>query len=326
MSLTGFAAPWWFLLFVAVAAIAAGYLLAQRARRKRVLRFANLPLLDRVAPRALGRRRHLPAALLVVSLSLFSIGMAGPTADQRVPRNRATVMLVIDVSLSMQSTDIVPTRLQAAQEAARTFVRDMPAGINVGLVSFAGTATTLVAPTVQRDSVIRQIDTLKLAPSTATGEGIYAALQAIDGLEAVLTGPDGPPPARIVLMTDGKETVPEDLNSPRGCFTAAQAAKQHNIPIAGISFGTTDGTVDIDGHPVPVPVDDDAVRQTAELSGGQFYKAASAQEIKQVYADLGEQIGYETRKEDDSRPWMTVGLFVLIAASVSSLLLGQRLP
>ena len=326
MSVSGFNAPWWFLLMLVVAAVAAGYVLTQRARRRRVLRFANLALLDRVAPRGQGRQRHLPAALLITSLALFTVGMAGPTAEQKVPRNRATVMLVIDVSLSMQATDIAPTRLVAAQEAARSFVRDMTPGINLGLVSFAGTATVLVTPTTRREGVVSAIDTLKLAPSTATGEAIFAALQTIDGFSAVTGDATGPPPARIVLMTDGKQTVPEDRSAARGCYTAAQVAKDRGVPISGISFGTLDGTVDIDGKPVPVPVDDRAVQQIAQLSGGQYFKAASAEEIKQVYANLAEQIGYELREADASRPWMALGLFVLFGATASSLLIGQRLP
>ncbi|KAA9154513.1 VWA domain-containing protein [Amycolatopsis acidicola] len=326
MSLSGFSAPWWFLLFIVVAAVVAGYVLVQRARRKRTLRFANLALLDKVAPRAQGWPRHVPAALLIVALILLTVGLAGPTAEQKVPRNRATVMLVIDVSLSMEATDVKPTRIKAAQDAANSFARALTPGINLGLVSFAGTATVLVAPTTERQNVVTAIDGLKLAQSTATGEGIYAALQSIDGFSSMVGGADGPPPARIVLMSDGKQTVPEDLYAPRGAFTAAQEAKKQQVPISTISFGTNHGSVTIDGREVPVDVDDGSLQEVARLSGGDFYQAGSAEQLKQVYDDLGEQIGYELKEADASKPWFVLGTLCLIVAAGSSLFIGQRLP
>ncbi|WP_410597642.1 VWA domain-containing protein [Amycolatopsis sp. lyj-23] len=326
MKLTGFASPWWFLLLIAVAAVAVGYVLAQRARRKRTMRFANLDLLEKVAPKSQGWIRHLPAVLIVLSLLLLTVALAGPTAEQKVPRNRATVMLVIDVSLSMEATDVLPTRLQAAQEAATSFARNMTPGINLGLISFAGTATVLVNPTTDRNGVIKAIENLKLAQSTATGEGIFAALQSVESFSSVVGGADGPPPARIVLMSDGKQTVPEDLYAARGGYTAAQAAKQAGVPISSISFGTTHGSVTIDDKPQPVSVDDESLREIARLSGGEFYKAASAEELKKVYADLGEQIGYELKDADASKPWVVVGTLILMLGAAASLFFGQRLP
>ncbi|MEV6647148.1 VWA domain-containing protein [Amycolatopsis sp. NPDC051371] len=326
MSLTGFTAPWWFLLLIAVAAVAVGYVVVQRARRKRTMRFANLALLDKIAPKSQGWVRHLPAVLIVLSLLLLTVGLAGPTAEQKVPRNRATVILVIDVSLSMEATDVAPTRLKAAQDAATQFARNMTPGINLGLISFAGTATVLVNPTTDRNGVIKAIENLKLAQSTATGEGIFAALQSVESFSSVVGGADGPPPARVVLMSDGKQTVPEDLYAARGGYTAAQAAKQAGVPISSISFGTTHGSVDIDGKAQPVSVDDESLREIARLSGGDFYKAASAEELKKVYADLGEQIGYELKDADASKPWVVVGTLILMMGAAASLFFGQRLP
>ena len=327
MSLTGFATPWWFLLLIVVAGVTAGYIVVQRLRRKRTMRFSNLELLDSVAPKRQGWPRHVPAALLIVSLILLTFSLAGPTAEQKVPRNRATVMLVIDVSLSMESTDVAPTRLKAAQDAARSFAEGLTPGVNLGLISFAGTATVLVAPTTERAGVVKSIDNLKLAQSTATGEGIFAALQSIEGFSSVVGGAEGPPPARVVLMTDGKQTVPtDDPYDPRGAYTAAQEAKKQQVPVSSISFGTSHGTVDIEGKEVPVEVDDDSMEEIARLSGGEFYKAATAEELKRVYASLGEQIGYETKDADASRPWVMLGTIALIGAAGSSLLIGQRLP
>ncbi|WP_104480289.1 VWA domain-containing protein [Actinokineospora auranticolor] len=327
MSFRNFSAPWWFLLLVAIGALVVGYVMVQRMRRKRTLRFTNLELLEKVAPRGPSRLRHIPAIVLVLALMLLTTAMAGPTAEQRVPRNRATVMLVIDVSLSMEATDVAPTRLKAAQVAAKSFAEGLTPGVNLGLITFAGTATVLVAPTTDRGGVAKAIDNLKLAQSTATGEAIFAALQSIDGFSQVVGGPDGPPPARIVLMSDGKQTIPtENEDDPRGSFTAAKAAAERKIPITTISFGTADGTVEIEGRTQSVAVDDDAMKEIASLSAGDFYKAATADQLRKVYDTLGEQIGYEIKEADASRPWLILGTIAALIAAAGSLVLSQRLP
>lgn len=326
MNLTGFASPWWFLLLIVVAAVVVGYVLAARSRRKRTMRFSNLALLERVAPTGRRWTRHVPSVLLMVSLLLLTFALAGPTAEQKVPRNRATVMLVMDVSLSMEATDVEPTRLKAAQDAASQFAEGLTPGVNLGLISFAGTATVLVAPTTERAGVTNAIRNLQLAQSTATGEGIFAALQSVESFSSVVGGAQGPPPARVVLMTDGKQTVPQDEYAPRGAFTAATKAKEKDIPVSTISFGTSHGSVEIEGQDVPVQVDDPSMREIARLSGGDFYKAATAEELGEVYESLGEQIGYETKDTDASRPWVVLGTIVLFGAAASSLLIGRRLP
>lgn len=321
MSFSNFVAPWWFLLLVAVALLAAAYVLVQRMRRKRVLRFTNLELLEKVAPKRERWSRHVPAAFLLAALALLTVALAGPTSEQRVPRNRATVMLVIDVSLSMKATDVKPSRLEAAQVAAKSFVEGLTPGINLGLITFAGSATVLVAPTTDRAAVSQSIDGLKLAQSTATGDAIMAAMASIDSFGKVVGGAEGPPPARIVLMSDGKETV-----GTRKAFDAADDAKKAGIPISTISFGTEDGVVDIEGRQQAVPVDDDSMKEIAKLSGGEFFKAATAEELRRVYDTLGEQIGYEKKQADASKPWLVLGTLTAMFAAAAALLLGQRLP
>ena len=327
MNLAGFTSPLWFLLLVVVAALAAGYVWMQRRRRRHVLRFANLAMLERVAPKRQGWQRHLPVALLLSALALFTVALAGPTAEQKVPRNRATVMLVIDVSLSMRATDIEPNRLAAAQREATRFAHDLTPGVNLGLVSFAGSPTVLVSPTTERVSVIRAIDSLKLAEATGTGEAIFAALSSIEAFGAVVSDAQGPPPARIVLLTDGKQTVPTpDGDDPRGAFTAARAASAAKIPISAISFGTAYGQVEINGERQPVPADDESIRRVANLSGGQFYDAGSAGQLNDVVNTLGEQIGYETKRADASKPWLIAGTLIAVLAAAVALAIGQRLP
>ncbi|MGH3796988.1 MAG: VWA domain-containing protein [Pseudonocardiaceae bacterium] len=327
MSLEGFTAPIWFLLLVVVAALLAGYLWMLRRQRRHFLRFANLAMLESVAPRRPGWQRHVPVALLLVALVLFTVALAGPTAEHKVPRNRATVMLVIDVSLSMQATDIEPNRLAAAQRSAKSFTEKLTPGVNLGLVSFAGSATVLVSPTTERASVTQAIDNLKLAEATGTGEAIFAALSAIDAFGAVVADAQGPPPARIVLLSDGKQTVPTpDPDDPRGAFSAARAAAQAKVPISTISFGTEYGRVEINGSWQDVRADDESMRRIAKLSGGEFYNAASAGQLSAVYDTLGEQIGYETKRTDASRPWLIAGTLVAVLAAAGALAIGQRLP
>jgi Ca-activated chloride channel family protein len=326
MTLSGFEHAWFFLFLIAVFAIAALYILVQVARHKRMLRFANMELLESVAPKRPSRWKHLPAILLVVSLLMFTVAMAGPTHDIRIPRNRAVVMLVIDVSQSMRATDVSPNRLAAAQEAAKQFADQLTPGINLGLIAYAGTATVLVSPTTNREASKNAIDKLQLADRTATGEGIFTALQAIATVGAVIGGGDEPPPARVVLMSDGKETVPSNPDNPKGAYTAARTAKDQGVPISTVSFGTPYGYVEINDQRQPVPVDDEMLKKIAELSGGQAYTASSLEQLKEVFTNLQEQIGYETRKGDASAGWLRLGALVLAFAALAAMLINRQLP
>ncbi|MFD3595589.1 VWA domain-containing protein [Nocardia sp. NPDC058640] len=334
MSISHFTAVAWLGFLAVVALLVLGYVLVQRARHKRMLQFGNMAILERVAPSRPSPMRHAPIALILVGLVLLTIAAAGPTAVQKVPRNRATVVLVMDVSLSMEATDVEPDRLQVAQKAGKEFVEGLTPGINLGFVTFAGTASVMVSPTTNREAVKHSIDNIKLAERTATGEGILTALQSIDTLAAVLGGAETPPPARVVLMSDGKQTVPDDkdVDNPRHGFTAARLAKNKGIPVSTISFGTEWGTVEIpdsDGkgsQRVKVAVDNDSLREIAELSGGDFYTASSLAELTAVYDTLEEQIGYETTRGDASRPWLLAGMLAIAAGVVVSLLYRQRLP
>ena len=326
MTLSGFEHAWFFLFLFVVLGIVALYIVVQLARHRRMLRFANMELLESVAPKRPSRWRHLPAILLVLSLLLFTVAMAGPTHDVRIPRNRAVVMLVIDVSQSMRATDVSPNRLAAAQEAAKQFADQLTPGINLGLIAYAGTASVLVSPSTNRDATKSAIDKLQLADRTATGEGIFTALQAIATVGAVIGGGDQPPPARIVLMSDGKETVPSNPDNPKGAYTAARTAKDQGVPVSTVAFGTPYGTVDMNGQRQPVPVDDEMLKKIAQLSNGQAYTASNLEQLKEVFTNLQEQIGYETRKGDASAGWLRLGALVLALAALAAMLLNRRLP
>jgi Ca-activated chloride channel family protein len=326
MTLSGFEHVWFFLFLFVVLGLVALYILGQSARRRRMQQFANTELLESVAPKRPSRWRHLATILLVLSLVLFTVAMAGPTHDVRIPRNRAVVMLVIDVSQSMKATDVSPSRMAAAQEAAKHFVDQMTPGVNLGLISYAGTATVLVSPTTNRDASKVAIDKLQVADRTATGEGIFTALQAISTVGAVIGGGDEPPPARIVLMSDGKETVPSNPDNPKGAYTAARTAKDQGVPISTVSFGTPHGYVEINDQRQPVPVDDAMLKKIAQLSGGDAYTASNLEQLNEVFTNLQEQIGYETRKGDASESWLRLGALVLALAALAALLINRRLP
>lgn len=326
MSLSEFQHPLWLVLVVVPLALAIGYVIALRSKRRRTVRFGNFGVL-RTVDRG-GRRwfTHVPAVLLILSLLALVVALAGPQKEQKVPRNRATVMLVVDVSLSMESTDVSPSRLEAAQQAATTFANNLTPGVNLGLVSYAGTASMLVAPTTDRGPVVRAVERLRLDERTATGEAIYTATQAVTTFTESLGGTDQAPPARIVLLSDGKETVPADPTEERGAFTAAERAEEAGIPVSTISFGTLYGTVDIQGRPQPVPVDDASLRTIAEISGGDFFTASSLEELDSVYRTLEEQIGFEWKKADASRPWLVIGSLLAMLAAAGSLVAHRRIP
>ncbi len=327
VSLTGFQHIWWLVLFVVVVLGLIGlYAFAQAARRRRLQQFANAELLDSVAPKRPTVWRHVPAVLLGISLLLCTIAVAGPTYDQRLPRNRAVVMLAIDVSQSMRATDVEPSRLAAAQEASKKFVDELTPGINLGVIAYAGTATVMVSPTTNRDASRRAIDNLQVADRTATGEAIFTALSSISTVGAVIGGGDTPPPARIVLFSDGKETVPSNPDNPKGAFTAARTAKDQGVPISTISFGTENGSVEVNEERVPVPVDDAMMKKIAELSGGESYTASNIEELNKVYGTLQDQIGYETVRGEATTGWLRLAALVAAVAAVASLLINRRLP
>ncbi|WP_161927682.1 VWA domain-containing protein [Gordonia crocea] len=320
--------PWWLLGLLVVAGLIGLYVYIQRKRTSRAMKFANLEILKTVTPKRTDRFRHVPFALLAVGLILLTVALAGPQADRKVPRNRATVMLVMDVSRSMNATDVAPSRIKAAQAAAKKFATELTEGINLGLISFAGTPTTLVSPTPDHNATKDAVDKLQLDDKTATGEGIFAALDQIRTLNSLLGGDKGAPPAHIVLLSDGKQTVPESQDAPRGAFSAARKAKERGVPVSTISFGTQSGAVEIEGERIPVPVDDASLKKISQLAapGGRFFTASSLEELNAVYSSLQEQIGYETTRGENSHPWVLAGTILALLGAVGALVLNQRLP
>jgi Ca-activated chloride channel family protein len=313
-----FLEPLWLLAVIPVLALAGVYVWRQLRRRSYAVKFTNVDLLKSLAPRGLGYRRHLAAGAFLLTLLTLACALARPSTDAKQPLERATIMLAIDVSLSMQATDVAPTRIGAAQQAAKEFVQQLPAGYNVGLVSFAKSANVLVSPTKDRASINQAIDSLQLAEATATGEAVFTCLSAIQSVPA--DGANGAPPARVVLLSDGYRTAGRPIED------AASAASSANVPVSTIAFGTDEGTVQIQGQTQRVPVDRASLQKLAEITRGHYYEAASLSELKQVYQDMGSSIGYRTVPREITQWYVGIALLFAFAAAGMSLLWTSRLP
>ncbi|GAA2091434.1 VWA domain-containing protein [Actinomadura alba] len=313
-----FLAPGRLLLLTALLVLTALYVVLQLRRGRYAVRFTNLALLEKVAPVRPGWRRHAPAAAFLLMLGLFVTGFARPTTDVRVPREQATIMVAVDVSTSMEATDIEPSRITAAKGAARAFVNSLPARFNVGLVAFSGSATVTVAPTTDRRAMLAGIDRLTLSPRTAIGEGVFTSLQAITDF-GVQFG-ESAPPGRVVLLSDGTNTAG------RSPVTAAERAAQTRVPVSTIAYGTAEGVIYQNGTPVAVPVDGPALERLAQETGGRFYEAATGDELRQVYEDIGSSVGYRTERREIWAWFIGAGLLFACAAAAGSLLWFSRIP
>ncbi|MFI7024087.1 VWA domain-containing protein [Micromonospora sp. NPDC049900] len=306
-------------LLAGVVALVVGYLVTQRRRSRYAVRFTNLRLLDKVAPSRPAWRRHVPAGLFVAMLALLVVGFARPTDEVRVPRERATVMVAVDVSRSMLADDVPPDRLIAAKDAAREFVADLPEEFNVGLVAFAGSAQVMVPPTGDREVMAAGIDRLDEGVTgvqgTAIGDAIDASLESIRTLDAQAV--TEPPPARVVVLSDGANTTGRNPTS------AAGDAVEAGVPVDTISFGTLDGQI---GAGQRVPVDGETLRVVSEQSGGGYYEAGSSAELREAYADIGSSVGYRMERQDVSARFIGGGLVLALLAAAASMFWFSRLP
>ena len=313
-----FLAPYRLWLLLLVLGLAVAYVVLQRRKPAFAVRFTELELLASVAPRSPSWRRHLPAAALLLSLAALTVAFARPEAEVEVPRERATIIVALDTSISMEALDVSPDRITAAKESAVDFVQGLPERFNVGLVSFSGNASIVVPPTQDHVAVVAAVRGLPLGPSTAIGEAVFASLQAISAVPGEI-GQD-PPPARIVLLSDGTNTVGRPLS------LAAEAARQAGVPVSTIAFGTAEGTVEVQGQRIPVPVDGPALERFADSTGGTSFAAESGEELTSVYDDIGSQVGTTTERREVTAAVTGVGLGLALLAALGSLLWSSRLP
>ena len=323
----------WALLLVPVAL--AAYLLAQRRRSRYTVRFTNLDLLANVVSAKPGWRRHVPPAFYLLAMAALLVSLARPQALALVPKEQATVILVMDVSGSMNATDVEPTRLVSSQRAAASFVEQLPEKFRVGIVSFASTAQTLTRPTTDRPAVYEAIQSLHAEGATAMGDGIERALDVKrpppSAGGAKPTPAPGPQqaddaPLVVLLLSDGANT--QGRAQP---MEAASDAKELGVPVFTIALGTDRGMVDVPDETgtmrrIPVPPDELTLQRIAETTGARFFAAPSSRDLKGVYRELGSKIGFVKERQEVTVVFAATGLLFLVAGAAMSLVWFSRFP
>ncbi len=316
------------LVLLVVLGLAIVYALLQRRRGRFALQFSDASLLDSVAPRRPGWRRHLVASCFLAVIALLVVSVAGPARSREVPRERAIVILTIDTSFSMGAIDVDPTRIGAAQEAARQFLESAPVGVDVGLVSFHEAPIIEVPPTPDRRAVLDAIDTLELGPFTNTGDALSASITTLKRtVEQLEVSDDSAPPAVVVLLSDGEPTIGRPIED------AIAEATQAGIPVSTVALGTALGEVTVEDPDFPgtffdvdVPGNESTLRTVAEATGGSFFATASAEELAAVYRDIGSAVGFEQVDEDISAWFTSAALVLALLTSALSLRWFQRIP
>lgn len=328
-------------LLCAVPLLLLGYLWLLRQRRQPVLRYASVALVRHAMEPGRAWRRHVPPALLLAALALLLFAAARPQAALPLPTDQATVVLAVDVSLSMQADDIKPSRLDAAREAAKAFVRQLPAGARVGVVSFAGTAQVVQPPTYNRESLLAAIDRLHLQHGTAMGSGIVAALSELFPHEAMDLGeaafmpltahapraaprptqaaPTSMAAATIVLLTDGRSHYGVHP------LQAADMAAARGVRIHAVGLGAS-GTPDagLDDWSLVLQLDEDLLREVTRLTRGDYFRAGSSEALLQAYERMGARLQVQLRETELSAPLALGALLLMATAAVLSLLWGRR--
>jgi Ca-activated chloride channel homolog len=347
-----FATPWALLALLLVPLVVIALVLARRRRIRYAIRYPALDVLAGVVERE-RRGRWIPAALLVLALTALLLGAARPMARVPVPRDEATVVLIIDVSGSMNADDVEPTRMEAAQRAASRFLDRLPERFQVGLVTFSNEAETLVPPTTDREAVRSALDTLNANGGTAMGDGLARALDVIEAARQQAAGaaagppttadpsapsttaPPGTPdngaaqapvtPAVTLLLSDGANSAGGDP------FVQAERARQLRVPVYTIALGTANGVLRqpnaFGGTRIqPVPPDPDSLARIAEASSGRFFRAPTSENLTAVYDSLGSRIGFRMEEREVTVAFTAAGLLLLAAAGALRMRRGARLP
>jgi len=324
---------WWML---ALPLLVAGYLWLLRRRTRTVLRISDLSLARRAAGPTW--RRHVPPALVLAALGLLLLALSRPTAPLTLPWTRSTILLAIDVSLSMRVKDVQPSRMVAAQEAARSFLNELPRPIDVGIVTFAGTAQVAQQATLDRPSLLAAIDAIQMQRGTAIGSAIVLCLaelfpdHGIDLAEMTfgpqrqgrsLDAAQKPPPkqvepvppgsyesAAIILLSDGRRTTGVDT------LEAAKMAADRGVRIYVVGLGTPDGHASAgEGMSFYLQLDEPTLREVARLTGGEYHHAASAEALRVVYQKLGTRVQTQARETELTALLALAAALLLVAGS-----------
>jgi len=316
-------------LLLALPALVALYLWLLYRRKKNTVRFASLAMVKQAAGKGPGWRRHVPPALLLLAIATLLVATARPTAVVTLPSQQETIILAMDVSGSMRAADVHPNRLVASQEAAKAFIKDLPRSVRVGVVSFAGTAAVVQPPTQSREDIVAAIDRFQLQRGTAIGSGIVLSLATMfpdDGIDlSQITGarnmPLGPgdkpkkeftpvqpgsyPSGAIIMLTDGQRTTGPDP------MDAAKMAADRGVKVYSVGIGTKEGeTIGFEGWSMRVRLDEETLKNIANLTRAEYFYAGTADDLKKVYQSLSTRLVVEKKETEIS------GLFAAAAAAL----------
>ena len=294
------------------------YLIGIRLKGRSSVRFTNTAVLGAVMPRQSQWRRHVAVAMSLASLVALTLAWARPMGLEKVPRQRATVVVVIDVSQSMGAVDVKPNRLAVAKQSALTFIDSLPSQYNVAVVALSGKPQIVMPPSIDRDAIRRAIDHLELTDGTAIGDAITTSLQAI---KQAPPGPNkSPAPAMIVLLSDGTNTVGSDP------MAGAAKPEQAKVPIYTIAYGTDNGYVDLDSQRYRVPPDPALLRRISALTGGREVSAESAGQLDSAYKDLKSSVGYELVRREVTAQYAMYALGFAVVAALGAVSMAGRWP
>lgn len=327
-----FESPWLLTSLAIVPLTAVAYLLVLRRPPRYAVNYSNLDVLASVVGRRRDWRRHVPAVLLLGAVAALCVGLARPTWPSSKPSERASVILVVDVSGSMRATDVAPSRLEAAQSAMRTFAQRIPEQVQVGVVAFSDGAEVVVTPTRDRERLLQGITILQPGFGTAIGDALDRAVTlartATSGskkTQGLLRDAKGRSLATILLLSDGSQT--------RGVLSPGQGAdlaKKAGIPVNTVALGTDEGTIIVglgsQQQLVPVPPDRTTLSAIAEYTGGDAFDADSAEALDGVYRKLGSRVGREASRREVSSSFVALGALLAIGAVGVGLVGAPRLP
>jgi Ca-activated chloride channel homolog len=314
-----FASPYVLLLLLALPVCVGLYVAEQQRRRRAAEAFALAKMQPSVAPRRPRWRRHLPMLAFLLAMIVLIAAAARPQRTIATPIEKASIMLATDVSGSMTATDVQPNRLVAAKQAARAFLDKVPARVNVGVMAFNQTPTVLASPSTDREEARAAIAEMKASGGTASGEAIATAVTALrSNPKAQGKADEQPPPAAIVLLTDGKST------SGRNAIGAARAASNAGIRVYTVALGTANGTITVPKRgggtqTQQVPPDPQALEQIAQAAGGKSFTAKTTAGLSEVYEKLGSQLAHKNKKKEITAEFAGGGLALLLLGGVLSL-------
>ncbi|HMR49247.1 MAG TPA: VWA domain-containing protein [Arachnia sp.] len=306
----------WALLVLPLLIVA--YLIVLRLRGRVSLRYTNTGVLGRVVGSQRQWTRHLAVAMSLASLLALGMAWAQPLGVTKEPRERATVVLVVDTSRSMAAADVEPDRLTAAKEKAQSYVDSLPPSFNVALVNLSATPSIKMPPSTDRGALGRALAALEFEDGTALGSAIEVALKAV--AQAPPGDEEEPAPAMIVMLSDGANTDGPDPAA------GIQSAKDAGIPIYTIAYGTQNGFVDLDGVRENVAPDPETMARIAEATGGRAATASSSGELDKAYEDIGSAVGFEEVKKPVTARYAFFALGFAIVAALGAVMMAARWP